>query len=134
MSALKKQKHDVKFSIGLQPADKDNKITFSSHFQVDMRKDLTQKDVARALDELRGATKIVFPAGLPPHDPVRMELDNVEDLSGTQAALEVMDPARACLWVCGKKMLAGNLLSDHLGEFFSSSDSLSHSACFCNPK
>ncbi|CAG4966302.1 unnamed protein product [Colias eurytheme] len=84
--------------------------------QVDLRKCMTQKDVARALEELRGATKIVFPAGLPPHDPVRMELDNVEDLTGTQAANEVIDPARACLWACGKKLISGNKLSDHLGK------------------
>ncbi|XP_004933535.1 cilia- and flagella-associated protein 298-A [Bombyx mori] len=83
---------------------------------VDLQKCMTQKDVARALDELRGATKIVFPAGLPPHDPVRMELDNVEDLSGTQAANEVIDPSRACLWACGKKFISGNKLSDHLGK------------------
>ncbi|KAG6443475.1 cilia- and flagella-associated protein 298-A isoform X2 [Manduca sexta] len=88
---------------------------FVSKKHVDLRKCLTQKDVARALDELRGATKIVFPAGLPPHDPVRMELDNVEDLTGTQAANEVIDPSRACVWACGKKFLNGNKLSDHLG-------------------
>ncbi|XP_047510249.1 cilia- and flagella-associated protein 298 [Pieris napi] len=83
---------------------------------VDLRKCMTQKDVARALEELLGATKIVFPAGLPPHDPVRMELDNVEDLTGTQAANEVIDPSRACLWACGKKFINGNKLSDHLGK------------------
>ncbi|XP_072946480.1 cilia- and flagella-associated protein 298-A [Epargyreus clarus] len=83
---------------------------------VDLRKCMTQKDVAKALDELRGATKIVFPAGLPPHDPVRMELDNVEDLTGTQAANEVIDPSRACLWACGKKLINSNKLSDHLGR------------------
>ncbi|XP_013138429.1 PREDICTED: UPF0769 protein C21orf59 homolog [Papilio polytes] len=84
--------------------------------RVDLRQFVTQKDVARALDELRGATKIVFPAGLPPHDPVRMELDNVEDLTGTYAANEVIDPSRACLWACGKKFINGNKLSDHLGK------------------
>ncbi|GBP40521.1 UPF0769 protein C21orf59 homolog [Eumeta japonica] len=83
---------------------------------VDLRKCLTQKDVTRALDELRGATKIVFPAGLPPHDPVRQELENVEDLTGTQASLEVIDPSRACLWACGKMFLSNNKLSDHLGR------------------
>ncbi|XP_050669405.1 cilia- and flagella-associated protein 298-A [Leptidea sinapis] len=82
---------------------------------VDLRECMTQKDVSRAMDELRGATKIVFPAGLPPHDPVRMELDNVEDLAGTQAANEVIDPSRACVWACGKKFINGNKLSDHLG-------------------
>ncbi|XP_041971381.1 cilia- and flagella-associated protein 298-A [Aricia agestis] len=89
---------------------------YISKKHVDLRKCMTQKDVCKALDELRGATKIVFPAGLPPHDPVRMELDNVEDLAGTQAANEVIDPARACLWACGKKLLSGNKLSDHLGK------------------
>ncbi|XP_026315916.1 cilia- and flagella-associated protein 298-A [Hyposmocoma kahamanoa] len=84
--------------------------------RVDLRECMTQKDISRALDELRGATKIVFPAGLPPHDPVRMELDNVEDLTGTQASKEVIDPSRACLWACGKKFLSGNKLSDHLGK------------------
>lgn len=90
----------------------------STRFQVDLRKCLTQKDVARALDELRGATKIAFPGGLPPHDPVRMELDNVEDLSGTHASTEVIDPTRACLWACGKKFISGNKLKDHLGKYF----------------
>ncbi|CAH0697455.1 unnamed protein product [Spodoptera exigua] len=89
---------------------------FISKKHVDLRKCLTQKDVARALDELRGATKIVFPGGLPPHDPVRMELDNVEDLTGTHASTEVIDPSRACLWACGKKFISGNKLRDHLGN------------------
>ncbi|XP_049881430.1 cilia- and flagella-associated protein 298-A [Pectinophora gossypiella] len=89
---------------------------YVSKKHVDLRYCMTQKDVARALDELRGATKIVFPNGLPPHDPVRMELDNVEDLTGTQASLEVIDPSLACLWACGKKFISGNKLSDHLGK------------------
>ncbi|CAG9792562.1 unnamed protein product [Diatraea saccharalis] len=89
---------------------------FVSKKHVDLRKCMTQKEVSKALDELRGATKIVFPAGLPPHDPVRMELDNVEDLTGTQASQEVIDPSRACIWACGKKLLGGNKLSDHLGK------------------
>ncbi|XP_015736859.1 cilia- and flagella-associated protein 298 isoform X2 [Coturnix japonica] len=39
--------------------------------------------VKDALDQLRGAVMIVYPMGLPPHDPVRMELEDKEDLSGT---------------------------------------------------
>jgi len=27
---------------------------------------------------------IVYPMGLPPHDPIKQELENTEDLSGTQ--------------------------------------------------
>ena len=34
------------------------------------------------LDQLRGAVTIVYPMGLPPHDPIRLEFENNEDLSG----------------------------------------------------
>ena len=40
--------------------------------------------VKDALDQLRGAVMIVYPMGLPPYDPIRMEFENKEDLSGTQ--------------------------------------------------
>ena len=45
---------------------------------------VTPKVVAQALDILRGAVTIVYPMGLPPHDPIQAEFDNEEDLSGTQ--------------------------------------------------
>ena len=37
-----------------------------------------------ALDILRGAVMIVYPMGLPPHDKIKQEIENEEDLSGTQ--------------------------------------------------
>lgn len=40
--------------------------------------------VQEALDMLRGAVMIVYPMGLPPHDPIRMEFEGREDLAGTQ--------------------------------------------------
>lgn len=45
---------------------------------------MTMAKVKEAVDILRGAVMIVYPMGLPPHDPIRMELENNEDLSGTQ--------------------------------------------------
>jgi len=36
------------------------------------------------LDILRGAVMIVYPMGLPPHDPIKEEFENTEDLTGTQ--------------------------------------------------
>ena len=45
---------------------------------------VTQKTVKEALDILRGAVTIVYPMGLPPHDNIKMEFENNEDLSGTQ--------------------------------------------------
>lgn len=50
---------------------------------------LTQKKVQEALDMLRGAIMIVYPMNLPPHDNIRLELENNEDLTGTHASLEV---------------------------------------------
>ena len=45
---------------------------------------LTMVNIKDALDQMRGAVTIVYPMGLPPHDPIRMEFENQEDLSGTQ--------------------------------------------------
>ena len=45
---------------------------------------VTQATIKEALDILRGAVTIVYPMGLPPHDNIRLEFENNEDLSGTQ--------------------------------------------------
>lgn len=50
---------------------------------------LTLKKVQEALDVLRGVIMIVYPMNLPPHDTIRLEIENNEDLTGTQASLEV---------------------------------------------
>ena len=51
--------------------------------------EVNEVTVKESLDLLNGAVKIVWPMGLPPFDPVRMELENTEDLSGTQVFLSV---------------------------------------------
>lgn len=43
--------------------------------------------VQEAVDILRGAATIVYPMGLPPYDPIRLEFENNEDLEGTQVRL-----------------------------------------------
>ena len=52
--------------------------------------------VKEALDQLRGAVMIVYPMGLPPHDPIRMELENNEDLSGMQVRGEPLSIRVPC--------------------------------------
>ena len=52
--------------------------------KVDANIPLTSEVVQDALDQMRGAVMIVYPMGLPPHDPIKQELENTEDLSGTQ--------------------------------------------------
>ena len=47
---------------------------------------MSEDIIQDALDKLRGAVTIVYPMGLPPHDPIRMEFEGTEDLSGTQVS------------------------------------------------
>ncbi|XP_071449338.1 cilia- and flagella-associated protein 298 isoform X2 [Hetaerina americana] len=77
---------------------------------------LTLQMVQEALDLLRGATMIVYPMGLPPHDPIRLEFENAEDLAGTHYSLEVIEISMAQLWFSGKEMLPDKKLKDYVGK------------------
>ena len=83
---------------------------------VEENKILIQKNTKEALDLLRGAVMIVYPMQLPPHDSIRNEFQNIEDLSGTQASLEVIEPAKVQLWFAGKQMLPDQKLADYIGQ------------------
>ena len=82
---------------------------------VEENKTLVQKTVKEALDLLRGAVSIVYPMQLPPHDTIRNEFQNTEDLTGTQASLEVIEPAKAQLWFAGKQILPDRKLAHFIG-------------------
>lgn len=56
---------------------------------VEQGKPLTRELVNEAFMMLSGAVTIVYPMGLPPYDPIQMELKNEEDLSGTHVS-----------WIC----------------------------------
>ncbi|KAJ7320524.1 hypothetical protein JRQ81_020035 [Phrynocephalus forsythii] len=77
---------------------------------------VTMNMVKDALDQLRGAVMIVYPMGLPPYDPIRMEFEDKEDLSGTQAALEVIQEPEAQLWWAAKELKRAKQLSDYVGK------------------
>lgn len=78
---------------------------------------LTMAIIKQTIDMLRGSVTIVYPMKLPPHDVIRMEFENIEDLAGTQASLDVIDPATAQLWFCGKEMYRdGKLVGDFVGK------------------
>lgn len=83
---------------------------------IEDNKPLVQKNIKEALDLLRGAVTIVYPMQLPPHDSIRNEFQNTEDLSGTQAALEVIEPAKVQLWFAGKQLLPDRKLADFIGK------------------
>ncbi|KAL0275434.1 UNVERIFIED_CONTAM: hypothetical protein PYX00_003282 [Menopon gallinae] len=84
--------------------------------QIDNDVCVTFKMVQSALDMLKGAVMIVYPMGLPPHDTIRQEIENTEDLSGTQASLDVLEASRTSVWFCGKEMMRGKKLRDYLGN------------------
>lgn len=77
---------------------------------------LTYKDIQNTLDILRGAVRIVYPMDLPPHDPIRLEFSNMEDLTGTQASKEVIEPAKCQLWFAGQLLLPDRPLHEFLGR------------------
>ncbi|KAL4834208.1 hypothetical protein H8958_021008 [Nasalis larvatus] len=107
---------------------------------------VTMEMVKDALDQLRGAVMIVYPMGLPPYDPIRMEFENKEDLSGTQcfapytafrfavpcirvpnsgaapesgysrAGLNVIKESEAQLWWAAKELRRTKKLSDYVGK------------------
>ncbi|KAJ1531943.1 hypothetical protein ONE63_000583 [Megalurothrips usitatus] len=77
---------------------------------------VTRKMVQEALSLLRGAVTIVYPMGLPPHDVIQEEFENIEDLTGTQASLEVIELPMASLWFSGKEMIRTKKLLDYLGR------------------
>ena len=59
---------------------------------------------------------IVWPMGLPPTDPVRLELENCEELQGTQESKMVLDPAKTTLWFATKELTREKKLKDFLGK------------------
>ncbi|KAK8741801.1 hypothetical protein OTU49_002407 [Cherax quadricarinatus] len=77
---------------------------------------LTEQHICDALDILRGAIMIVYPMNLPPHDPIRKELENREVLSGTQDEKLVLEASMTQLWFAGKEMQCGKKLLDYLGK------------------
>lgn len=45
---------------------------------------MTEDVISDSLDKLRGAIMIVYPMNLPPYDPIRLEFEGQEDLTGSQ--------------------------------------------------
>jgi len=77
---------------------------------------VTMREVQAAMDLLRGAVMIVYPMGLPPHDPIKMEFEDKEDLEGTQASKDVIPKDSGSLWWAGKELQRGKKLSDFVGR------------------
>ncbi|XP_028413169.1 cilia- and flagella-associated protein 298-A-like [Dendronephthya gigantea] len=83
---------------------------------VTAKQSLTKETIKDALDKLRGAVTIAYPMGLPPHDPIKEEFEDTEDLSGTQASLQVLDKGTGQLWWAGKELVREKKLEDYIGK------------------
>ena len=79
---------------------------------------LTLEQMDEAVREVRGAVMMAWPMGLPPFDPVQMILDDQEELEGTAAGKEHLDPETAALWWASKELLrdSGKKLMDYVGR------------------
>lgn len=95
---------------------KEQVLTKISTDLVKQNKALTAEVIKECLDILKGAVTIVYPGNLPDYDPIRMELEDREDLSGTQDSKSVLDPEEVTLWFANKELKVGNKLKDHLGK------------------
>jgi hypothetical protein len=84
--------------------------------KVEKKESIKMDDVIEAIDILKGACAIVYPMGLPPHDPIQAEFENREDLSGQQASKLVIPELQAALWWANKELQDGKLLSDYVGR------------------
>jgi len=78
--------------------------------------EMTMETVEEALSVLKGAVMIVYPMGLPPHDPIKMELENREDLTGQQASKLVIPEHSMALWWANKELHDEKLLCDYCGK------------------
>ena len=83
----------------------------ASERQVQMRVATTQKALADAVGNIRGAVMIAYPMGLPDYDAVRQILEEREAVDGA-AGLEELEIEKASLWCFNKELQREKLLSE----------------------
>lgn len=86
-----------------------------SESNIDHKLLASKEHILEALRNVAGALAIVYPQGLPPHDPLLLCLEDREVLEG-QASQEVLDPETATLWWAGKQLFRDKKLLDYAGR------------------
>lgn len=91
-----------------------------SHTLVDKRKSITKEICEEAINNMRGAVMIAYPAfhKLPHYDPARMELEDKEELDGKSEYQDVLETKETSLWFAGKDITleAKKPLCDYVGK------------------
>ena len=83
----------------------------TSKDQIKHRKPMTMAIIEEQIQTIKGAVMIVYPMGLPPYDEVEHILNDTEDLTGRQAALQHIDEDMGELWWAGKCLTRNKKLS-----------------------
>lgn len=83
---------------------------------VDQKIEMTFETVQEAISIMKGAVMIVYPMDLPPHDPIKMEFENREDLAGQQASKLVIPEHSIALWWANKELHDEKILSEYCGK------------------
>jgi len=86
-----------------------------SNAHAKLRKPLDEDRIKECIQNIKGAVMMAYPMGLPEWDVVRMNLEEREDLAGTEDSKHVLDPATSCLWFAGKCMDRDYPLSKYIG-------------------
>merc|ERR1712070_592841 len=70
------------------------------------------------IENMRGAVMISYPAfhRLPVYDPVRLELEDKEELDGASELQDVLESAQTNLWWAGKELRTDQTLEQYLGR------------------
>jgi len=86
--------------------------------QVDSKVCLNTQALQDQLDILRGITMMAYPAyhGLGEWEPIRVILENQEDFDDKSDLTDDLSPDNATLWIVGKELQKGKLLSDYFGK------------------
>lgn len=89
-----------------------------NHNLVPQRRTLRKDVCQECIDQMRGAVMIAYPAyhKLPVYDPVRLELENNEELDGRSELQDVLESGDAVMWFAGKEMQASKQMSDYVGK------------------
>ena len=100
----------------LEEAMKTKQLVHKS--QVDSKVCLSMPVLQDQLDIIRGVTMMAYPAyhGLGEWEPIRVILENQEEFDGKSDLTDDLSPESASLWIAGKELQRGKLLSDYFGK------------------
>ena len=83
---------------------------------VKRRQAVSLANLQERLDNIRGATMMAFPMGLPEWDTIRLTIESEQGLDGTAASTQLLDEATAELWVASRMFDRNTKISDRLGR------------------